>query len=239
MVKKVVIAAAGRGTRMGEITLDQPKHMIPILGKPFLFYLLKNLKKAGFEKFIVVVGHKSEIVENFLRVYDPNIQTVNQFKILGENEYGTACALKVAEEIVGDEEFVMVNGDSFYSSTNLQKIACQDEFSYLAAVRCKRPERFGVVVQKNGFLEKIIEKPVEPISDLVNCGYYKFTPEVFQEIKHVKKSIRGELELTDVICLLAKKHKVKVEILDDFWLDFGSPRDITKMELFLSDFLVA
>ena len=107
MIKKVLISAAGRGTRMLDLSKDKPKHLIEINGKPFLYYLLKNLKEAGFEEIIMVVGYKKEFMEEFLAEYggEFNITLVNQFDILGEDRYGTACPLECVKDmlvVIGD-----------------------------------------------------------------------------------------------------------------------------------------
>ena len=96
MIKKVLISAAGRGSRMLDLSKDKPKHLIEINNKPFLYYLLSNLKEAGFEEIIMVVGYKKEFMEEFLAEYKDtfNITLVNQFDILGEDRYGTACPLE-------------------------------------------------------------------------------------------------------------------------------------------------
>ncbi|MCX6719623.1 MAG: sugar phosphate nucleotidyltransferase, partial [Candidatus Staskawiczbacteria bacterium] len=83
------------------------------------------------------------------------------------------------------------------------------------------------------FLEKIIEKPKEFVGDLINAGLYKFTPEVFGKISEIKKSPRGEYEITDVITLLAEAKRVKIKKIKDYWHDFGNPDDVQKLTKFL------
>lgn len=233
MLKKVVISAAGRGTRMKQLTRFKPKHLIYIKGKPFIFYLLENLKRAGYKEIIVVVGYKSESLVKFLKKYDKNIKIVNQFKILGETEYGTACAIKCVKEVVGNENFIALYGDNLYSPSDLAAFNINDKFNYVAGKKHEHPERYGVLVTRDSFLVKIVEKPKKFIGKIINTGLYKFTPEIFEAIKQIKRSIRGEYELTDAVTFLAQKKKVKVKILKDYWLDFGRPSDIPKVSKFI------
>lgn len=233
MIKKVVIAAAGRGTRMLHLSRNKSKHLINIKGKPFLAYLLDNLLKAGYQELVLVVGYKDEIVKKFLKEYKYKVKLVNQFEILGEKEYGTLCPLKCVKEIIGKENFLVVYGDNLYSVKDLKDFNIDDNYNYVAGFLHPKPEKYGVLISSDGFLKKIVEKPKKHIGNLINTGLYKFTPEVFDEIPKIKISSRGEYELTDAITLLAREHKVKIRKIEDYWLDFGNPADIMRLSQFL------
>jgi len=237
MIKKVVIAAAGQGTRMKELTKDKSKHLIEVKQKPFLAYLLDNLKKAGYEEFILVVGFRADLMEEFLKEYGYKATVVNQFDILGpkEKEYGTLCPLKCVKDIVGDENFLAVYGDNLYSVKDLESLRDGNGYNYVAGLEHENPEKYGVLVTDGEFLKEIVEKPEEYIGNLINTGLYKFTPEVFDKIPEVKLSPRGEYELTDAITLLAKERKVKIKKIEDYWIDFGNPEDIEKCSKFLDE----
>jgi dTDP-glucose pyrophosphorylase len=230
---KAVIAAAGKGTRMLGLTKNRPKHLIKIREKPFLFYLLDNLLKAGYKKLIVVVGYKGEKVIEFLKEFNYKATVVNQFEILKEKEYGTACPLKCVKNIIGKENFVMVYGDNLYSVKDLKAFNIRDKYNYIAGFSHEHPEKYGVLISKNSFLKKIIEKPKKYVGNLINTGLYKFTPEAFKKLLKIHRSPRGEYELTDIVNLLAKEKKVKIKKIRDYWLDFGNPADIIKLSQFL------
>ncbi|RJQ33774.1 hypothetical protein C4566_02920 [Candidatus Parcubacteria bacterium] len=237
MIKKALISAAGRGTRMLDLAKDRPKHLIETNGKPFLYYLLANLKEAGFEDIIMVVGYKKEFMEDFLDKYKNlfNIKLVNQFDILGEQKYGTACPVECVKDILAGESFLSVYGDNLYSVEDLKNFNIDDNYSYIAGLPHEQPQNYGVLsVDKKGFLKQIVEKPKEPVGNLINTGLYKFTPEVFDYLDKIELSPRGEYELTDVINLLAKQGKVKALDLKGVWLDFGKPDDIKKVENYLN-----
>jgi dTDP-glucose pyrophosphorylase len=245
MIKKVVIAAAGQGTRMLSLTKHKSKHLINVKNKPFLYYLLSNLAKAGYKEFFLVVGFRADLFEEFLNEIKKEemfknitFNLLNQYEILGPKEkiYGTACPIMCVENCLSKENFVILYGDNLYSPKDLRKIAIEDKYNLIAGIYSEHPEKYGVLkVSKNGFLETIIEKPKKFVGNLINCGLYKFTPEIFEKVKKIKKSVRGEYELTDAVNLLAKEKKVKVIQIKDYWLDFGNPGDIIKVSKFLTE----
>lgn len=183
MIKKVVIAAAGQGTRMLHLTRYKSKHLINVLKRPFLTYLLDNILKAGYEDLILVIGYKKEKWEEFLKKYKYNVKMVNQFEILGgkEKEYGTACPLKCVKKIVGNENFLMVYGDNLYSPEDLRDFDLEDDYNYVAGFSHPNPEKYGVLRLEDGFLKEIIEKPKEYVGGLINTGLYKFTSQIFEK----------------------------------------------------------
>ena len=233
MVKKVVIAAAGQGTRMMSLSKDKSKHLIKVNERPFLAYLLDNLLKAGYKDFVLVVGYEAELVKEFLKEYGYKAEVINQFEVLGPKEkiYGTACPLMCVKDI--KEPFLYICGDNFYSVEDLKAMNINDEFNYVAGVENDHPENFGVLVAKGEYLEKIVEKPKEFLGNLINTSLYKFTPEIFKKVFKIEKSVRGEYEITDAVSLLAKEGRVKVKKLKSFWMDFGKPEDVEKLESFL------
>lgn len=238
MIKKVLISAAGRGTRMLDLAKDKPKHLIEVNNKPFLYYLLSNLKKAGFTDIVMVVGYKKEFMEKFFSQHQEefNIKLVNQFEILGDQRYGTACPLECVRDIIGQNNFLSVYGDNLYSVEDLINFNIDDDLSYIAGLPHLEPQNYGVLqVGENDYLKKIIEKPKEYFGNLINTGLYKFSPAVFNYLDKVTLSPRGEYELTDIINLMANDNKMKVKDLRGIWLDFGKPTDIPKVEEYLKN----
>ncbi len=258
MIKKVVIAAAGQGTRMLELSKDRSKHLIEVKKRPFLSYVIDRLVSAGYSDIILVVGYKEELMEEFVKNYlqDSNnknlkIEIVDQHKILGPKEkiYGTACPLMCVKDKINNENFIYLYGDNLFSERDLRSISIDDNFCYIAGLKHEHPEKYGVLIKEGeDFLEKIIEKPSPAkISELnlggqenlpsalINAGLYKFTPDVFEKLDKIEKSPRGEYEITDAVSLLAKERKVKIKQIEDYWLDFGNPSDIEKVSKFLNE----
>lgn len=237
-INKVVIAAAGQGTRMLELSKEKSKHLICVKDKPFLAYLLDNIYKAGYQEVILVVGYEAKLMEKFLKDFNYNAKVVNQFEILGpkEKEYGTACPIKCIKDLVGQENFIYLVGDNFYTVEDLKQMNMDDNFCYVAGLKHKDPEKFGVLIpDRDDFLEEIIEKPKEFVGDLVNTSLYKFTPDILEKVFQIEKSTRGEYEITDAITMLAKERKVKIKKINNFWMDFGRPEDIEKFCKFLDE----
>lgn len=233
MIKKALISAAGRGSRMLDLSADKPKHLIEVNGRPFLYYLLNNLKKAGFLEVVMVLGYKKELIESFLYRHrdDFQVEVINQFDVLGDKKYGTACPLECVTKLLGQENFLSVYGDNLYSVEDLQAFNIDDDYHYVAGLKHENPQNYGVLhTDQDNFLQEIIEKPKEFVGDMINTGLYKFTPEVFDYLDKISQSVRGEYELTDVINLLAKQKKVKTLGLKNIWFDFGKPSDIQKVE---------
>lgn len=243
-IKRVVVAAAGQGTRMLHLTNNKPKHLIKVQDRPFLAYLLDNLLLAGYKEIILVVGYKEDLMKNFLDEYKPcikekkcKVDIVSQYDILGpkEKEYGTACPVKCVREFVDDEPFIFLYGDNLYSVKDLKLMNIDDDYNYVAGLMDEHPEKYGVLLTDDGFLKEIIEKPKQFVGNLINTGLYKFTPDIFEKITKIKKSPRGEYEITDAISLLAKERKVRVKKIEDYWRDFGNPGDIIKLSNFIKN----
>ncbi len=241
MIKKVVVCAAGRGTRMKELGNKTPKPLIEVLGKPFLHFLLTNLTQAGFEEIIMVTGHLSEQVDQFMKDSKdifPHFQTINQFELLGEDKYGTLLPVIAARDLIGDDDFVVVYGDNLFALGDLKNMRqLNGKFNYVAGLVVEDPSRYGTLVAKHDdLLERIDEKLPNPVSDVINTGVYTFTPEIFNVIDNVKPNeTNGEYYLTDAVGLLAQQDKVKIVKLDDYWLDFSKPEDIPVVEKFIKD----
>jgi len=242
-ITKVVISAAGQGTRMLDLSKDKSKHLIEVEKRPFLAYLLDNILRAGYTEIILVAGYREDMIREFLKNYkfegsDFTIKIINQFDVLGpkEKEYGTACPIKCVKNLIKNENFISLCGDNFYTIEDLKLMNINDNFNYVAGIANGHPEKFGVLIEDgDDFLEKIVEKPKEFVGNLINTSLYKFTPEIFDKVAQIEKSSRGEYEITDAISLLAKEKKVKVKKLNDFWMDFGRPEDVEKLSKFLEN----
>lgn len=225
---KIVILAAGKGVRMLPLTNDIPKVLVKVNGKEFLYYVLKNLQKAGYENFCLIAGYKKEKIEEFLKKENIKAKLIEQ-----KEQKGTGDAVMQAKEFVGSENFIVLGGDNLWSPNDLKEINQEDAFNYISGLEVPNPKKYGVLVEENEYLKEITEKPKEYVGNLINTGLYKFTPEIFDALSKIKESPRGEYELTDAISLLAKEKKVKILRIKDYWKDLGSLADIEPMGEFL------
>ncbi len=177
MLKKAVILAAGKGTRLEPLTETRPKCLIQVMGKSFLYYILDNLKKAGYSDIAIIVGYKKEMIKQFCEEYKFKVTFIEQ-----KEQKGTGDAIKTAREFVGQDNFVVIMSDNLYSADDLEAVRKDDEFNYVVGFEHEHPEKFGVLVEgERGFLKRIVEKPKEHVGNLINTGLYKLTPEIFSE----------------------------------------------------------
>lgn len=245
MSHTIVILAAGKGTRMLELSRDIPKHLIAVKNKPFLYYSLINIKQAGFNNIILVVGYQKEKMFNFAEEYKKefSLTLVDQFDIVGHDKYGTACPVAAVESIMRSDNFMVINGDDLYSAEDLSTLKnLEGTHCYAAGFRHQEPQHYGLLkIDSDNFLEYIIEKPKpdidfnsqQPLDYLVNIGMYNFTPEIFKAINNISLSSRGEYELTDALTWLARKKRVKIIPIKDGWQSFTNPSDVEKIANYL------
>ncbi|MBD3355351.1 NTP transferase domain-containing protein [Candidatus Woesearchaeota archaeon] len=226
---KAVIMAAGKGTRMLPLTKTTPKVLIKINNKPFLHYVIENLKKAGFTEFGIIAGYLKEQIYDFIDKNNINAKIIEQTE-----QKGTGHAVMRAKSFCKDEDFIVLGGDNLFSVKDLKAINKEDDFCYAVGKEMQKDlSKYGVFVIENDILKKIEEKPEIPPSNIINIGLYKFTSDIWEALDQIKLSPREEYELTDAITILAKKGKVKVLKLKDYWLDLGCKEDIPKVEAFL------
>ena len=238
MIKTVIISAAGKGTRMKELAKDKPKHMIEVNGKPFLWHLLENLRTAGYEKIVVIVGHLSQHIEEFVKTYPHPITIVNQFAVMGEDKYGTAIPVMAAREATNGHAFLALYGDNLYSVRDLKAMNHDDGNCYVGALAREDYQKYGVLIpDAEGKLQEIIEKPDHDVgSKLINTGLFVFTPEIFAACDRVQPTPpKNEYYLTDAVTELSRQGKVRIQTIQDYWKDFGSPDDVGTVSRFLQE----
>ena len=229
MIKTIVIMAAGKGTRMLPLTEKVPKSLIKVNGKPFLQYILNNVKKAGYEKIIVIGNYKIGQLKEFLDKDWVGVILVNQGAPKGSGH----AVLQVKDFVDGD--FVVINGDSLFSPKDLRKIRDVGHGNYIVGMKSDTPEKYGVLMTEGNKLVKIVEKPKEFVGDLVGVGIYRFTKEIFSVLERLKPSSRGEYEIVDAISILTKKKAFEVISLDNYWVDFGRLGHIPIAEAFVKE----
>ena len=201
--------------------------MIEVNGKPFLYHLIERIKKAGFDELAIVIGHKMEKVIEWCEK-----EGIKAKFIIQEEQKGTGHAIGLLKDWSNGEQFVVVMGDNIYSEKDLKILKEKDEYCKILCLKGdSRP--FGELIVDGDFLVRIREKAPDIITGLINSGAYKFTPEIFDEIKNLKPSPRGEYEVTDALSALAKEGKVKIIEMKDYWINFTSLDDIKVTEDFL------
>jgi glucose-1-phosphate thymidylyltransferase len=234
---KGVILAGGLGTRLSPLTKITNKHLLPIYDRPMIYYPLETLVKAGIKDILIVTGGNN--AGDFLRLLgngkEFGLKHLNY--TYQEGEGGIAEALGLAEYFVDGEPVVVFLGDNIIEKSiqrAVENFKKQGSGAKILLKEVDDPWRFGVAELEDDKVKRIVEKPKEPKSNLIVTGIYMYDPEVFDMIKTLKPSDRGELEITDVNNLYIQKNKMTYEILDGWWTDAG-----TFESLFRANSLVA
>lgn len=211
---KGVMLCGGLGTRMLPATKAMNKHMIPVLNKPMVLYPLQTLIDMGVKDVLIVSGgnHIGQIA-SFLG--DGSEYGVNLTYKVQKEAGGIAQALLLASDFV-DGQFVVILGDNYFSKPVEVPEGCGIVIRAVPDAR-----RFGVY--KDAHIE---EKPIEPKSNLAVTGMYFYTPEIFDFIRTLAPSARGELEITDVNNWCLDNLDVFVTVYDGFWSDMGTPESM-------------
>lgn len=221
-----VLLAGGTGCRLLPLTKVTNKHLLPVYKKPMIYYPLETLINAGIKDILIVTG--GEHVGDFFRLLGSGKEWGAHFSYeIQEGSGGTGAALLLAESFVKSEDFMVILGDnivlenvrSFVEDFKNKK----DRFkAKILVARVTDPQKYGVVMIKDKSIVNIVEKPKNPKSHYVNTGLWMFQPEVFKLLKKLKKSPRGEYEVTDVLIHYVKERQLSYSILKSAWTDAGS-----------------
>jgi UDP-N-acetylglucosamine diphosphorylase / glucose-1-phosphate thymidylyltransferase / UDP-N-acetylgalactosamine diphosphorylase / glucosamine-1-phosphate N-acetyltransferase / galactosamine-1-phosphate N-acetyltransferase len=232
-IDKAVVLAAGRGTRMRELTADFPKPMINVRGKPVLQHIVEGLRDASVRRFLMIVGYHAETVRNFFgdgRHHDVAIEYATQ-----RVQDGTGRVVNLARNFTGQSPFILSYGDILISPINYKHVVDlpNDLEAIITVTRGEDVSKGGAVfVNEQMELVDLREKPKpgEPPSPWYNAGLYAFRPSIFDFIERLEPSPRGEYELTDAIRDLAHSDKtVKAVELTGEWADVRDPEILAKL----------
>ncbi|MHC1681060.1 MAG: bifunctional sugar-1-phosphate nucleotidylyltransferase/acetyltransferase [Methanomassiliicoccales archaeon] len=230
---KALILAAGEGTRLRPLTTNIPKPLLTVAGRPYLAHLVKALGDAGIREQVILVGWKANRVKEF---FGDGRQMGVELSYLEQKErLGTANAIGVAEGLM-DGDFVCVNGDVVMAPEAVAEMVSafqKDRTPFMGVVEVPEPQRFGVVQHDNGKLVRIIEKPSNPPSKLINGGFFGLTNEVFDHIRMTGRSPRGEYEFTDTLNMMAARTEVAIRKIQGEWMDVGYPWELLRANEFL------
>ena len=231
---KGLILAGGSGRRLRPLTYSGAKQLLPVANKPIIFYGIEALVKAGIKELGIVVGETANEVKEIVGNGDK--WGIKITYIPQEAPLGLAHAIKISKQFLHEEPFIMYLGD------NILKDGIEDfivQFkekkpnALILLTEVPNPQEFGVaVVDENGGVKKLIEKPKVAPSNLALVGIYLFDAKVFTAIKNIKPSERNELEITDAIqWLLDNKYRVESHMVKGWWKDTGKPDDIIEANL--------
>jgi glucose-1-phosphate thymidylyltransferase len=228
---KGIILAGGLGTRMYPLTKITNKHLLPVYDKPMIYYPLQALLNAGIEDILIVTG--GNYAGDFLRLlgngHDFGLKHINY--TYQEGEGGIAAALILAEFFADKDKICVMLGDNIIEKNirvAVEAFERQKEGAKIILKEVPDPQRFGVPVLEGDKIVRIEEKPKAPRSPYAVTGIYLYDKKVFDIIKTLRPSDRGELEITDVNNAYIEKGQLTWEVLDGWWTDAGTFESLLK-----------
>ena len=240
MIKKGIILAGGKGTRMSPLTKAVNKQLLPIYDKPLIFYPLSILMLAGIKEILIIVN-KGQLYQYKKLIPNGNNLGIKITYLEQDKPRGLPDAFVIGEKFIGKDNVAMILGDNFFYGQNLtSKLQENTKIKKGARVvlhKVQHPEAFGVAkVDKKNRILSIKEKPKKFLSDLAITGLYFFDNKVVELAKKLKPSKRGEVEIVDLLNFYKSKKQLSADIIGrgGAWLDTGSIEDFYKTSAFVS-----
>jgi glucose-1-phosphate thymidylyltransferase len=234
---KGLILSGGLGTRLRPMTYSQQKQLIPVANKPVLFYGIEDLIEAGIKDIGIIVGpNKDQVMEMVNTVkWDADISFINQ-----DEPLGLAHTIKISKDFLKDDSFVMYLGDNILRRGVVDFVNDFNNSDCEASVllnEVDNPWEFGIAkLNSKNEIERVIEKPKDPPSNLAVIGVYAFKSTVHQAVEHIKPSWRNQLEIVDAIqWLIDNGYTVKSGQVTGWWKDTGRPEDILEANHLILD----
>ncbi len=222
---KGVILAGGLGKRLYPLTKITNKHLLPVHDKPMIFYPLQTLINAGIDDILIVTGgnHAGDFLRLLGNGKEFGLKHINY--TYQEGEGGIAAALGLAEHFADGDKIMVILGDNIIEGNIIRQVNAfrkQKEGAKILLKEIPDPERFGVPQIIDDRIVKIEEKPKIPKSNFAVIGFYMYDDKVFDVIRSLTPSARGELEITDVSNAYIKEGKMTYDILEGWWSDAGT-----------------
>ena len=227
---QAVILVAGKSTRTYPLTISKPKPLLPIVNKPILAHNLDQMVGL-IDEAILIVGFCKEMIQNY---FGNEYRGIKLIYVEQKEQLGSGHAIRQAEPFIKDR-FVMLVGDDLSSRKDIESVL--QYRNCVVGKEVTNPQVFGVLLHKDGILEKIVEKPKDFIGNLASIGIHTFDRQIFEFLKQIPLSSRGEYEATDAINMLAKKEKVYCIKVEGYWLPIGYPWELLNANEYLLQFI--
>jgi glucose-1-phosphate thymidylyltransferase len=225
---KGVVLAGGLGTRLSPLTKITNKHLLPLYDRPMIYYPIQTLVDAGIGDIMIVTGGNG--AGDFLRLLGNGraFGLKHLHYTYQEREGGIAEALGLAEHFAEGEKIVVMLGDNIIQkgiAAHVRDFRKQPRGAKILLKEVDRPQEYGVAEVRGDKVINIVEKPRRPKSNLAVIGVYLYDGEVFEIVKKLKPSRRGELEITDVNNAYIKRGTLTCAVLEGWWADAGESID--------------
>ena len=240
---KGLVLSGGKGTRLRPLTYTGAKQLVPVANKPVLFYALEDLVEAGVTEIAIVISPETgEQVKQ--ETGDGSRFGARLTYIPQAQPLGIAHGIKIAQDFMGDDPFILFLGDNFIRGGIVPQVNAfrtQAMDAQIILYEMQDPSSMGVaVLDGDGRVERVVEKPKQFISPFAVIGIYMFGPSVFDAVHNIKPSARGELEITDTIQYLVDKGmNVRAHKLTDKWVDTGRIGDMLEANRLVLDIMEA
>ena len=222
---KGVVLAGGRGTRLQPMTRVVNKHVLPVYDEPMIYYPVRTLISAGIDEILVISN--AEHIGKYIELLEGEDFSANFQYLVQSEPKGIAHAVSLSEDFV-DDKFTVVLGDNIVLGDVAETIALKDESAKILLKQVDEPTAYGVAQVKDNQVVSLKEKPDSPESDLAVIGLYMYDTSVFDIIRDLEPSERGEYEITDVNKRYVERGKLAYEEIDNEWLDAGTPEGLFK-----------
>lgn len=230
---KGIVLAGGLGTRLHPLTHATNKHLLPVYDRPMVYYPLQTLVNAGIDEVMIVTGgpHAGDFIRVLKNGEDFGLSKLNYG--YQEGEGGIADALSMAESFVGSDDCVVILGDNIITDDISQSVSHFSDVGgcHIFTKEVDDPERFGVLdYGETGWagIEDIVEKPVDPPSNDAVIGLYMYDNTVFDKIRSLDPSERGELEVTDLNRMYLTEGNLSAHRIKGTWIDCGTFDSLAK-----------
>lgn len=239
---KALVLSGGSGTRMRPMTHTSAKQLLPVANKPVLFFALESIAAAGIKDVGIVIGETGPQIRQ--AVGDGSAFGLSVTYISQDKPLGLAHAVLIAQDWLGDDDFVMYLGDNFLGGGIVQfvdKFRAEQPDAQILLTKVPDPRSFGVAeLDDGGRLIGLEEKPKFPKTDLAVAGIYLFTPVVHEAVRRISPSWRGELEISDAVqWLIDAGYHVGTQVVSGYWKDTGSVADMLEVNRLVLDRLRA
>ena len=235
---KGIILAAGKGTRLLPCTKVTNKTLLPIYDKPMICYPIETLRSAGIKEIMIVINERDASAFKRLLGKGEDWGLNNIEYVVQKTRLGSADALRMTEKFANQEKIILIFGDNILEES-LQKDAeifeKQASGARFFLKKMKNPSQFGIAEIKNNTIIDIEEKPKNPKSNLAIMGIYMYDQQVFDIIRTIKPSARGEYEITDINNFYVKNNTVTYRILDGFLSDAGTFKSFHEAACFMAN----
>lgn len=229
-IRRAVICAGGKGTRLLPLTKAINKHLLPIGKEPMILHVVKNLVASGVNEIAIVTTSEGMTpIASFLGSGEEYSCSISYF--CQDQALGIPDAILCAEKFIGDEKFAVILGDNIFTQ-NLE--SSFDEFAnsgyegMIFLSKVSNPEQFGIAIFRDGKISEIQEKPKNPTSNLCVTGIYAYSSDVLQKMKNLKPSQRKEFEISDLNSQIVLSDGMLAKELQGLWIDAGTLDDYVK-----------